>query len=101
MRQLYGERRDALIKSIRDEFGETLQVHGANAGTHLTVTLPDGFRDQQITAMAANQRLWLLGLSPCYLGKMARQGFVLGFGSTPADQMPQAVRHLRSVIGNC
>jgi GntR family transcriptional regulator/MocR family aminotransferase len=101
MRQLYGERRTALMKSIRDEFGETLKVHGANAGMHLTVTLPEGFQDQEIAAMAAKQRLWLLALSPCYLGKMARQGFVLGFGSTPAEQIPQAVRQLRSVVRNC
>lgn len=101
MRKLYGERRTALIKSIRDEFGETLEVHGANAGMHLTVTLPEGFQDQEVAAMAAKQRLWLLALSPCYLGTMARQGLVLGFGSTPAEQIPEAVRQLRSVVRNC
>jgi hypothetical protein len=66
---------------------------------HLTVTLFESFQGQQIAAMAAKQRLWLLALFPCSLGTMALQGFVLGFKSTPADQMPQAARQLRSVVG--
>jgi GntR family transcriptional regulator/MocR family aminotransferase len=100
MRQLYSQQHGALIKSIRAEFGETLEVHGANAGMHLTVTLPEGFQDEEIAAAAAQGRLWLSALSPCYLGRKSRQGFILGFGSTPADQIPKAVRQLRAALGN-
>jgi GntR family transcriptional regulator/MocR family aminotransferase len=98
MRQLYGERRTALTESIRTEFGDMLQVHGAEAGMHLTVTLPAGFNDRELAAKAARQRLWLWPLSPYYLGKTQRHGFVLGFGSTAPDQIPDAVRRLRSII---
>lgn len=99
MRLLYSERRTALIDSIRKEFGTTLEVHGVKAGMHLVVTLPEGFRDQEIATRAAQKGLWLFPLSPCYLGTNSRQGFILGFGSTPAKQMPHAVRRMRSVLG--
>jgi hypothetical protein len=39
-------------------------------------------------------------LSPAYVGKKARQGFVLGFGSTPANQIPRAVRKLRAMLND-
>jgi GntR family transcriptional regulator/MocR family aminotransferase len=95
MRQLYGERRKVLIESLQKEFGEMVEVHGAEAGMHLTVTIPGGFSDREIAAKAAAERLWLWPLSPTYFGKKPRQGFVLGFGSTPAERIPRAVRHFR------
>jgi DNA-binding transcriptional MocR family regulator len=55
-------------------------------------------RDQEIAVRAARQSLWLWPLSPSYLGKVSRQGFILGFGSSKAAEMPQAARRLRSVL---
>src|SRR5271170_179128 len=98
MRLLYGERRSTLVSCIRDEFGDELQVHGAEAGMHITVTLPEGLQDVEIAGRAAGDRVWLWPLSPSYLGKKKRQGFVLGFGSAPIEQIPRAVGALRAAI---
>jgi GntR family transcriptional regulator/MocR family aminotransferase len=98
MRQIYADRRTTLIESIRVEFGDFLGVHGAAAGMHVSVTLPDGFNDMEIAARASAQRLLLWPLSKYYVGKDVRHGFVLGFGSTPTEQIPQAVKLLRTLI---
>jgi GntR family transcriptional regulator/MocR family aminotransferase len=98
MRQLYRERRNALVNSLKDEFGEMLQVHGAEAGMHLAVTLPRGIRDRKIVERAAECGLQLWPLSPCYYSDPPRQGLILGFGSTPAKRIPRAVSQLRSVL---
>jgi GntR family transcriptional regulator/MocR family aminotransferase len=98
MRELYKERRSSLINSLRDEFGDMLEVHGAKAGMHLTVTLPKGIRDLEIVKRAAEYGLRLWPLSPCYFGNTPRQGLILGFGSTPAKRIPRAVSQLRSVL---
>jgi hypothetical protein len=37
-------------------------------------------------------------LSTSYLGKATRQGFILGFGSTAVEEMPNAVRKLRTML---
>jgi GntR family transcriptional regulator/MocR family aminotransferase len=98
MRQLYAERRRALVDAIKEEFSSALRITGDDAGLYLAVILPKGLRDQELAARAARQRLWLQPLSPAYLGADRRQGFILGFGGTPARDMPKAVRRLRSVL---
>ncbi len=97
-RLIYKERRSALVDAIRSEFGSSLQISGGEAGMHLVVKLPNGLRDQDVSTRAAAQNLWLLPLSPCYLGKVPREGFILGFGSTKAAEMPRAVRRMRGVM---
>ncbi len=98
MRLAYSERREVLVNCIRKELDSVLQVHGAEAGLHLTVTLPRGYRDRVIAARAARQNLWLWPLSPSYLGATRRQGLILGFGGATAAEIPDAVRRLRAVL---
>ncbi len=97
-RLVYAERRTALVDAVRNEFGTQLEICGSEAGMHLVVLLPKGFRDDEIAARAARRKLWLWPLSPSYLGKPARTGFILGFAATPAAEIPSAVRRLRSVL---
>lgn len=97
MRQLYAGRRAALVDGIKKEFASELRLVGAEAGMHLAVMLPKGLNDEELATRAARQRLWVQPLSPAYLGK-AQHGLVLGFGSTPAGEMPKAVRLLKSIL---
>lgn len=98
MRQILGERRNTLVDSIRKEFGDFLEVHGSDAGMHVSVTLPAGFDDREISERASKERLWLWPLSRYYAGKQPRHGFVLGFGSTPTEQITAAVKHMRTLV---
>ena len=98
MRVLYRERRSALVDSIREELGSTAEVLGGEAGMHLTVTFPNRIRDLEISERASRENLWLWPLSPNYLGEASRSGFVLGFGSTDAAEIPGAVRKLRGLL---
>jgi GntR family transcriptional regulator / MocR family aminotransferase len=98
MRQLYKERRTTLVESLGKELGTVLEVHGREAGMHLAVTLPNGFRDVDICKRAEEKRLWLWPLSPSYLAKPAHHGFILGFGSTTTAEIPRAVRRLRELV---
>jgi GntR family transcriptional regulator/MocR family aminotransferase len=98
MRALYKTRRTALVAGLQSEFGDLLRIHGAEAGMHLTVTLPDGFDDVEIATRAAKEKLCLWPLSQCYATSPARHGFILGFANTPEDQMPAAVKRLRHIL---
>lgn len=101
MRQLYSDRRNALVDSIRTELGLGVEVLGAEAGTHLVAMLPKRLHDRSVSDRAALHHLWLWPLSPCYLEKASHQGLILGFGSTTPKQIPSAVRLLREVIESC
>jgi GntR family transcriptional regulator/MocR family aminotransferase len=102
-RQLYAERRTALAEALRNEFGAEIErgdmeILGAEAGMHLVVTLPPGLSDRKISARAAQEGLWLWPLSSAYAGTNVRQGFILGFGGTKADEMLHQVRRLRKAM---
>jgi GntR family transcriptional regulator / MocR family aminotransferase len=97
MRSLYKDRRSALVESLQKTCGDMLQIQGARAGMHLTVTLPPGWNDVEIARQAAKHGLCLWPLSPCYMNK-PRDGFLLGFAATPADQMADAVHRLWTLL---
>ena len=99
-RQLYAERRNALGQALRKEFGSEIEILGAEAGMHLVITLPPGLSDQKISARAAQENLWLWPLSAAYAGTNVRQGFILGFGGTKADEMLHQVERLRKAMRN-
>lgn len=96
-RMLYKERRTSLVKNLEAVFGNQLEIHGAEAGMHMTITFPGRLSDVEIATIAAQEKLWLWPLSPCYLGE-SQNGFILGFGNTAPEQMPQSVQHLRSIL---
>jgi GntR family transcriptional regulator/MocR family aminotransferase len=98
MKRIYSERRSALLESLQAEFGDFFTVHGSSAGMQVAVTLPEGFNDIDLSTRAAAQRLMLWPLSPYYTGKNPRHGFVLGFGSTPAEHIASATKRLHALI---
>ena len=102
-RQLYAERRTALAQALRLEFKSEMErsemeILGAEAGMHLVVTLPPHLSDHEISLRAAQDGLWLWPLSSSYASPNVRQGFILGFGGTKADEMPHQVRRLRKAM---
>jgi GntR family transcriptional regulator/MocR family aminotransferase len=98
MRILYAERRNVLVKCLEQEFGSSVQVRGGEAGMHLVITFSKGIQDRELTRIAAHQNLWLLPLSTCYFGKPVSEGFIMGFGSTPVQEIPKGVRKLRNLL---
>ncbi|HLW55663.1 MAG TPA: PLP-dependent aminotransferase family protein [Candidatus Angelobacter sp.] len=99
-RMVYGQRRNALVEAIKDNFGDQMEMEGAEAGMHLVVTAGNRLRDREISERAARENLWLWPLSPCYVDRNRKQGFILGFGSTDAREIPKRVSQLRRVMAS-
>src|SRR5437016_4929483 len=98
MRPIYAARRRVLVAELERQLGDNVTIMGDQAGMHLAIFLTPGRDDRKIAATAARQSLWLSPLSSSYVGRTPRHGFVLGFGNTKANEIPQAVRHLRKLI---
>jgi DNA-binding transcriptional MocR family regulator len=60
--------------------------------------LPPGARDWDIAVRAAQSGISVVPLSSCYAGAAREPGLVLGYGSTRARQMGEAVRKLKAVL---
>ena len=101
MRKIYKEKRTLLAESIAAELPEKhgFHVHGVEAGMHMTLTLPEGKCDVEIAERAKAARLSLRPLSPCYLGRKPRQGFILGFGSVATADILSSVLQLKFLLG--
>jgi GntR family transcriptional regulator / MocR family aminotransferase len=99
MRFLYNERRNVLLESIRTELEGTAEVTGGQAGMHLSVMIK-GISDKEVAIRAAKQNMWLVPLSSSYLRKPTREGFILGFGSTVAEDIPKAVRKMKVLLNS-
>jgi GntR family transcriptional regulator / MocR family aminotransferase len=97
-RMVYAERRNTLVGAIQEEFGPQTELVGAQAGMHLVFTINNKLRDREIAGRAARENLWLWPLSPSYLDRNLRQGFILGFGSAVTRDIPKRVRQLRRMI---
>ena len=98
MRMLYSGRRKALVELLKSSFGGSLEIHGAEAGMHLTAAFRMDRDDIALAARAAAQGLWLWPLSNSYLTKDVRKGFILGYGNVAPQTMPAAVAKLKSVL---
>lgn len=98
MRQLYGERRRVLVEEIERQLRPSCTIVGGEAGMHLTILIDGAVSDTEIASKAAEKRLRLSALSLSYVGGAPRQGFVLGFGNTPASEIPGAIRLLKKLL---
>jgi GntR family transcriptional regulator/MocR family aminotransferase len=98
MRQLYLERRNALVDALDQELGDLLDVVMPEAGMHLTAWLPFGMSDQVAARMAAAQGLDILPLSSLSLHPLQRGGLLLGFASTSPEALRSGVKTLARVL---
>src|SRR5262249_13605383 len=98
MRQLYAERRDAMLAALDSEFGESLTVNQTAAGLHLTCWLADNKDDLSAAHAASLAGIDTEPLSALYLGKNPRPGLVLGYAPFDEREIKSGVKKLASVL---
>jgi GntR family transcriptional regulator/MocR family aminotransferase len=100
MRRLYRERRDALVAALQRHLGPVAQIHGASAGMHLSLRLPDTLPDEMIRARARQEGIVVNALSSHAVQRGGGQwnGLMLGYAQVPAARMEGLVKRLAAVI---
>jgi GntR family transcriptional regulator/MocR family aminotransferase len=81
MRELYAERRAALLAAIAADLGDTLTVVGASAGLDVAVRLPEGVDDRAAEADLAAAGVEAFALSRHALKRRDVSGLLLGFAA--------------------
>jgi len=94
MRMLYMERRKALVRAIRLQIGDKVEVVGDEAGMHLVMMLPSGVSDVVVSKRAAQRGVSAMPLSTCYLRPPGRGGLILGYGGANPRQIQEGVSKL-------
>lgn len=94
MRRRYLNRRNALLQALARYLPQAT-VLGAAAGVHLTVRFPDGFGIGDLVARAAEKRVRVEPLAPCYAEPAsAPPGLMLGYANLTESQMMTGVQVL-------
>jgi GntR family transcriptional regulator / MocR family aminotransferase len=98
MRNLYGERRQALAAALRHVFGARCSVEMAAGGMHLLARFAGGESDTKLTKRALAAGLAPSALSALSVAHDCGQGLLLSFTNIPADQAEIMADRLRSVV---
>lgn len=97
MRRRYLNRRNALLEAL-GRYLPQATVLGAAAGVHLTVRFPDGFPIDDLVRRAAEQRVRVEPLAPCYADpETAPPGLLLGYANLTESQIDSGVRLLARI----
>ncbi|HEU0230538.1 MAG TPA: PLP-dependent aminotransferase family protein [Burkholderiaceae bacterium] len=99
VRNLYAERRVALIAAVSRHFGNDLHIYGGEAGLHLVLGLPPEVDDVLVAREAFVRGVIARPLSRYYMNPShVRQGLLLGYASVPLDRIDAAFDVLATVI---
>ncbi|MGX9788645.1 MocR-like pyridoxine biosynthesis transcription factor PdxR [Mycobacterium sp. MMS18-G62] len=98
MRRRYLVRRNALLQALSQYLPEAT-VLGAAAGVHLTVRFPVGFPIGRVVRRAAEMRVHVEPLAPCYANPdAAPPGLMLGYANLTESQIDTGVRALARAL---
>jgi GntR family transcriptional regulator/MocR family aminotransferase len=98
MRRRYVSRRNALLQALARYLPEAT-VLGAAAGLHLTVRFPDAYSIAELVRGAADMRVRVEPLAPCYADEAAAPpGLMLGYANVTETQIVEGVRMLARVM---
>lgn len=98
MRPLYAQRQAALRDALAHHWPWPGEVLGGACGLHLALTLSDDLPDTQAAETALKKGLSPRPLSVYGTGGEPRNGLVIGYANTPAEQMDARVRQLVKAI---
>jgi GntR family transcriptional regulator/MocR family aminotransferase len=98
MRRRYLTRRNAMLRALARYLPEAT-VLGAAAGVHLTVQLPDGCPVADLVRRAAEMRVRVEPLAPCYAEPhRAPPGLMLGYANLTESQIVTGVQALARAV---
>jgi GntR family transcriptional regulator/MocR family aminotransferase len=98
MRELYAERRTALLDALADELGDAVTVVGSSAGLDMCVRLAPGVDDRKVERDLADNRIDVFAVSRNAIEPLARGGLLLGFAPYSPARLRKAVAAMRPVL---
>ncbi|MFT3765609.1 MAG: PLP-dependent aminotransferase family protein [Minicystis sp.] len=98
MREIYAERRAALLAAIEADLADTLTVVGASAGLDVAVRLPKGVDDRAVAGDLAAAGVEALALSRHALRRRDVNGLLLGFAAFSPARIRKSMAAAAAVI---
>jgi GntR family transcriptional regulator / MocR family aminotransferase len=98
MRTLYARRRSALLEALREQAADYLLVPRIpDGGLRVATTLRHELDDTRVARLCLAEGIKVDPVSVCHAGQ-GPSGLIIGFASTPEEQIPAAVAKLVAVL---
>ncbi|MDH0733738.1 PLP-dependent aminotransferase family protein [Pseudomonas sichuanensis] len=81
MRKLYGERREAVAKGLKQALGEHISLDAQPGGMHLIMRLTQPQSDRALVERLLQAGLYAEALSDCCIATRSHSGLMLGFAN--------------------
>lgn len=91
-------RRKVLLEAIDKYLGDRVQVTGYGAGAHVVLWPDKRIAESAALESAGSRGVGIYGISPYYLTKPARSGFILGFSRMREPDIREGIRRLSQVL---
>ena len=106
MRNIYLKRRNHLIKCLKDLFGDSVSISGADAGIHLIATFNNIYFDKILMQKIEDNDLQLTPVSKHYLhdendiyNKLNyHSSLIFGYGNTDLDSIQAGIKRLYKIL---
>jgi GntR family transcriptional regulator/MocR family aminotransferase len=98
MRQLYAERRTALVEALQEHVRSTLDIELQPGGMHLVAGLPRGTDDIGLVAELVRQGIGPSALSAWGVERPYAPGLLISFTNVNVKKAPQAARRLADAL---
>lgn len=99
MRKIYGRKKEVLVASLRESFGNDLQIHGQDGGLHVLVQFDQMIPEQELIERAKKQKILVHPLSINYAENTIPalcHTVLLGFANLSEAEIQQGVSRLES-----
>jgi len=91
-------RRDALLDAVRGHLGDRVDVTGDGAGAHVVLWTKHLVAEEAVIASAASRGVGIYGISPYFLNRSPRTGFMLGYSRMSERQIREGIRRLGELL---
>jgi GntR family transcriptional regulator / MocR family aminotransferase len=98
MREVYAERRAALVEAAERLLSERLLLSPVEAGLQTSGLLGSGFRAEAVVRAAAEKGVEVSALGREWQGRFRREGLQLGFAAVPPEEIRRGVDVLARVL---
>lgn len=99
MRRIYGKRRQELLESLKDAFGDDWTAYGDAAGLHVAVDFPGGRFDEAFLKKALANGIFVMPAeSHCIHKGRHLSKLLLGYGHLEPDEIHRNVLLLRDFL---
>jgi GntR family transcriptional regulator/MocR family aminotransferase len=98
MRQIYGARRQRLLKSLRENFSQWLEPIPSFYGMHVAATADASVDLERVTEELRNKNVKIHTLKRYYLGPADKTGLIFGYGAVDLPEIARGLAALRAAL---